>query len=106
MRVLFFALCLVFSLPANAAWVFPDKSADVVADQTLLKTTWDGILVQAKSYAGATLNGVGGLPSVSSTLSSGAVVQLNMNRYSSDISAVGVLVMFCGLLLSLYIIFS
>lgn len=104
MKTLLAVLLICFSSAASAAWVFPDKSPDVAADKTALQTGWNGILADASTLASFTASGFGSLPCSSFSIL-GKTTSFCLSTYSSNVQSMAALVMFLGLLVSLYIIF-
>ncbi|MFA7239874.1 MAG: hypothetical protein WC091_07155 [Sulfuricellaceae bacterium] len=101
----FLAVLLIFiSSAAQAAWVFPDKSADVTADKELLSSSWDGILADAQSLVSFSASGLGSLPCKSFSIL-GKTTSFCLDTYSSSVQSMATLVMLLALLLSIFIIF-
>jgi hypothetical protein len=106
MKILFFVLALVLSAPASAAWVFPDKTADVTADKTSLNTRWNAILTEAKTYASMVLNGSGSLPKVTFPLPGGKTAVMDLSEFNSQAAVIGLVVVLVGVILAFYIVLS
>ena len=105
MKAFLLIMALIFSSPASAAWTFPDKSADVTADQTALSTRWNAILVEGKTYASMTLNGLGTLPTLSFSVFDKTSV-IDLSQFNGQVQIIGFVVVLCGVLLSIFIIFA
>ena len=103
MKTLLAAFLLLFSMSANAAWVFPDKSGDVTNDKTALTTAWNTMLADSNSFVNLSTGGTGGLPCTSINIL-GKNTSFCLNTYSDNVKTMATLVMFMALLLSIFII--
>lgn len=105
MKVFLLILALFLSTPASAAWTFPDKSDDVIADTEALQLRWNVVTAEANSLASVTVNGMGTLPDV--TFSAlGRSHKLNLSQFNAQLQVIGLVVFLLGVLLAIYIIFS
>lgn len=108
MKILFVVFALMLSAPVSAAWVFPDKTADVSADKTSLDTRWNAILTEAKTYASMTLAGSGSLPKVALPLPDGdsAYIDLSQPKSQEKLQVIGSVVWVLALIAAFFIVLS
>lgn len=103
MKTFLAVFLLLFSMSANAAWVFPDKSGDVTTDKTALTDAWNSMLADANSFVNLSTGGSGGLPCTSIDIL-GKNTSFCLDTYSGNVQTMATLVMFMALLLSIFII--
>lgn len=106
MKLLISVFLLFFSLSANAAWVFPDKTPDVQADKNVLYSEFTAIKADASTLVGFTFSGTGALPCGTAFTLFGKPVEFCLDRYSNSVESISVAVLFMAALISLYIVIS